>query len=153
MKVNQKKANRIKGLFATLNKLELDRALSLENMDTFNSPQYVRFDCDISYSDVWDEFTCELSSQLMCRKATWSNGKYIYYAELAFGGHWPTTQTLWDDKCSYYEFIDVINFARNTIKAGGTYFMKYAKHTVTIDMHDYLCFELKEDKQNERVNE
>ncbi len=142
MKVNQKKANQIKGLFATINKLELDDAISRQDEETYASPEFVSFNCDIEYSDVYNEFSCELSSQKMIRHMNWVSGKYMYISDLAFGGHWPTTQTLWDDRCSYFEFKYIVMFAREAIKSGGTKFMKYASHKVTVDMPDYLNFEL-----------
>ena len=141
MKVNQKKANKIMGLFATLNKIELDIAISKQDADMCSVPEYIKFDCIIKYSDYSECFDCELYSQRMVRESAFVVGRYRYRAALAFGGHWPTTQTLWDDVCSYTEFEYVVMFVRNAIRAGGLKNMKYVTHQVTVDMPDYLNFE------------
>ena len=74
------------------------------------------------------------------RNLSWRTNKFKYFSTNAFGGHWATTQTIWEDKCSYHEFRYVIEFVRNAIKVGGTYAMKSATHKVTMDMPDYLSY-------------
>jgi hypothetical protein len=150
MIINQRKANRIKGMFATLNNLELNDAIARENKDELSSPQYVFFECDIGYCDIYKGFSCELTSYKMCREYSDKYGKYAYRDAIADGGHYPTTQTLWSDKCSYKDFDAVVAFVRDAIKSGGTRSMQFASHEVRITVPDYLGFTQKETTE-ERV--
>lgn len=144
MKVNQKKANKIMGMFATLNKIELDKAVAKENLDKFTTAGFTSFDCVFTKYDFLDSLNCELTSQKMVRDTIYIGGGkgFVYVSHISFGGHWPTTQTLWDGECKYSEFSEVVRFVRNAIRAGGLSGMKYATHKVTVDMPDYLSFEL-----------
>ena len=132
------------GLYATLNKIELDSVVAdhKERGGAFSGFEYQKFDCKIEFSAVFGELYCELLSQkLSLKEGKTTFGKKYLYGALAFGGHWPTTQTLYDDPCSYGDFELVVQFARNAIASGGIANMKKSTHNVSIEMPDFLAYE------------
>lgn len=136
MKVNQKKANQIMGMFATLNKIELDKAIA-RGVEC----RFTEFNCKVAYSEIYGCFDCELTSYGMSMANDYSYSEIKLRPRMSTGGHWPTDQTVWDDPCKYSEFEYVVRFVRNAIRADGLSNMKYASRKVTVDMPDYLAFE------------
>ena len=144
MKLSKKKANQIMGLYATLNKIELDLVIAKQEKTggTFSGFSYQEFDCKIEFNETYNQFYCELLSQkLSLKEGKNFFGKKYYHGALAFGGHWPTTQTLYDDPCNYDDFELVIQFAKNAIASGGIANMKKSTHNVTVEMPDFLAYE------------
>ncbi|AUR85569.1 hypothetical protein NVP1076O_64 [Vibrio phage 1.076.O._10N.286.51.B7] len=142
MKVNQKKANQIMGMFATLNKIELDTAKDKHEKNNYDA-SFISFECVIEYCGIWKCFTCELISRERFYGHSYLTG--TTYAQYSSGYRKPVAQFIWErDPCTYEGFEYVVRFARNAIRAGGLSNMKHVSHKVTVDMPDYLSFETKE---------
>lgn len=147
MKMTQKKANQIKGLYSTLNKIEYNNAMTehLKGVYYENNSGYQEFTCRFRDYDFSDYTYCELTSQSLTLKEKKNvNGNKYFFGDFTFGGNKPTTQYIYDDSCSYSDFRLVVEFARKAIKAGGIQNMKGDTHQVTVEMPDYLTFEPKE---------
>ena len=114
-----------------------------KSKSSFGGVEYQEFECNIGYSTAREGFDCELFSQVkrLEEKEGFFGSKKHYRGGSAFGGHWPTTQTLYDDPCSYDDFELVVQFAKNAIASGGIANMKKRTHNVNIEMPDFLVYE------------
>lgn len=135
MKMTKKKANQIKGLFATLNAIEISK-LDSNNLSGVVCTQ---FDCEISFS-VYP--SCTLISDKITWRTDYNLSKVV--PATYSGWHQPSAVYLYDDACKYEEFDAVVRFARAAIRAGGLDKLKYGTIKVVSEMTDYLNFDIKD---------
>ncbi|CAL9960345.1 hypothetical protein VPHK165_0057 [Vibrio phage K165] len=140
MKMSNKKARKIMGMFEVLNSILLSQAKEKHsgNEESF-STGYVQFECDI---EKYTDWSCILLSEKMEISDGYIFGVSKQVSKLAWGGHEPSTVYLYDDPCRYKEFQSVIRFVRAAIKNNGLDGMKFGRIKVVSEMRDYLDFDV-----------
>lgn len=139
MKMTHKKAQKLMGLVAMINKSEAE--LNKKEMYRFT-----QFDLDIRRYVAVDGPWCiaEFSSDMHMWRSTYSYPIPSLYHTTTNGYHEPSHVTLFDDDVRCEEFGSVVSFIRAAVKAGDLKKMKYGKIEIVSQMTDYLDFEIKE---------
>jgi hypothetical protein len=144
MKMNNKKARKINGMFEVLNSILLKKAKDKREVSTYSySTGYVQFECSFHHGESYG-WTCEVVSQRMELKDGYVFGESKTIEQLAWGGHEPSTVYLYDGSCRYQEFQSVVRFVRAALKNNGLDGMKFGRVKVVSEMTDYLDFDIED---------
>lgn len=142
MKINNKKARKIMGMFEVLNSILLKQAKKKhEDKSRRYETGYLQLECSMQHGESYG-WTCEIVSQRMELRDEYIFGENKTLERLSWGGHEPSTVYLYDDSCKYKEFQSVVMFIRAAIKNNGLDGMKFGKIKVVSEMTDYLNFDM-----------
>ena len=148
MKMNNKKARKIMGMFDALNLILLNKAKEKHEGKNYRSETgYLQFECSMRHGESYG-WTCEVVSQKMELKEGYIFGVNKTITQLAWGGHEPSTVYLYDDFCKYQEFQSVVKFVRAALKNNGLDGMKFGRVKVVSEMTDYLDFDMEQDNES-----
>jgi hypothetical protein len=132
MKMTKKKARKLMGLVAMINKNEA--------VDRREYNRFTQFKLDLKPFGGW--WHADFSSVAHMWYTNLASNSL--YSNNANGFHEPSTVYLYDDDVCYREFGPVVAFIRAAAKAGKLDKLKYGTMEVVSKMTDYLDFEVKQ---------